>query len=317
MPEIRRIAFFGTPAFAVPTLAALVAAGRAPSLVVTQPARPVGRGGRVTEPPVATWAREHGLAVAQPEKVRDPAFLEQLEQLAPDLAVVVAFGQIFPRRLLAIPRLGCVNVHASLLPRWRGAAPIQAAIAAGDPVTGVTTMQMVFELDAGPMLLSREVPIGAQETAGELAARLAELGAQLLVETVDGLERGALVAREQNPAQVTFAGLLSRQDGQVDWTLPASRLFDRLRAYTPWPGLTAQLDGRPVKIVAARVAAPRAGAPGTVIAIENEALVVACGEGTALALTQLQRPGRGAVSGAELFRGERLAAGARFEVTVP
>ncbi len=318
MPEIGRIVFFGTPAFAVPSLAALVAAGRSPSLVVTQPARPVGRGGKVTDPPVAAWAREHGLAVAQLEKVRDPAFLEELERLQPDLAAVVAFGQIFPRRLLAIPRLGCVNVHASLLPRWRGAAPIQAAIAAGDRVTGVTTMQMVFELDAGPMLLSREVAIGTEETAEGLSSRLAEVGAELLVETVEGLERGDLAPREQEPGQVTFAGLLSREDGQIDWTLPSSRLFDRLRAYTPWPGLTAQLGGRPVKIVAARLATgSHEGAPGTVTAIDDEALLVACGEGTALALRRLQRPGRGPVSGAELARGEHLAAGARFEVTVP
>ncbi len=173
MTPLSPLVFFGTPDFAVPTLAALVAAGLAPALVVSQPSRPVGRGGRLTEPPVAAWARANGLPVAQPVKVREEEFLARLADLQPAVGVVVAFGQIFPRRLLDLPRLGCVNLHASLLPKYRGAAPIQAAIAAGDRETGVTTMQMDLALDAGPMLATATTPIGGEETAGELSARLA------------------------------------------------------------------------------------------------------------------------------------------------
>src|SRR5947199_3215668 len=189
---IDRIVFFGTPEFAVPTLAALVGAGRAPVRVVTQPARRAGRGQQRQDPPVARWAREHGLPVMQPERVRDPAFLEEVAALNPDVAVVVAFGQIFPRALLDLPRHGCVNLHASLLPRWRGASPIQAALAAGDARTGVTTMKMDEGMDTGPILLEESVEIGPAETAGELGKRLAEKGARLMVRTIDLLERGEI-----------------------------------------------------------------------------------------------------------------------------
>src|SRR5262245_55623274 len=175
MPGLDRILFFGTPELAVPTLTALAAAGRAPVRVVTQPARPVGRGQRLQDPPVASWARAHGVEVRQPERVRSPDFLAQAAALAPDVAVVVAFGQIFPRPLLALPAHGCINLHASLLPRWRGASPIQAAIAAGDERTGVTTMRMEEGLDAGPILLQEETAIGGEETADELSRRLAAM----------------------------------------------------------------------------------------------------------------------------------------------
>jgi methionyl-tRNA formyltransferase len=310
-----RLVFFGTPSFALPTLAGLVAAGRVPALVVTQPARPVGRGGKRTEPPVAAWAREHGLAVAQPERVKEEGFLAELAALVPDLAVVVAFGQIFPRRLLALPQLGCINVHASLLPRWRGAAPIQAAIAAGDAVTGVTIQQMVFELDAGDILLQRELAIEPEDTTATLAERLAELGAALTVEAVTALERGGLPARPQEAAGVTHAGLLRKEDGRVAWSEPAAAIWRRLRAYTPWPGLTAELEGRPVKVVAAHpedgheaVPAP----PGTVLGLEPGRLRVACGERTVLALELLQRPGKGVLPADTFAHGERLAPGAVF-----
>src|SRR3954452_15793161 len=192
MAGIDRILFFGTPELAVPTLAALVEAGRRPVRVVTQPARPVGRGQRLQEPPVAVWAREHGLEVTHPERVRAPAFLEEAAALAPDLAVVVALGQIFPRALLDLPRHGCVNLHASLLPRWRGASPIQAAVAAGDARTGVTTMKMDEGMDTGPILLEETVEIGPGETAGELGKRLADKAARLMARTRDLPERGEI-----------------------------------------------------------------------------------------------------------------------------
>jgi methionyl-tRNA formyltransferase len=318
MSVIDRLLFFGTPEFAVPTLAALVAAGRPPVLVVTQPARPAGRGQRAQDPPVARWAREHGLAVAQPERVRDPAFLEQVAALAPDVAVVVAFGQIFPRALLDLPRYGCVNLHASLLPRWRGASPIQAAVAAGDERTGVSTMLMEAGLDTGPILLEEATEIGPQETAGELSRRLAEAGGGLMVRTLQELESGNLVPRPQPSEGATYAPRLTRESGRIDWSLTALEIHNRLRAYTPWPGLTAELREAPVKIMAAEVLAEvLAGdgavvAPGTFLGLRGGRLAVACGGGTLLGLAELQRPGKRALRAPDFANGERLKAGESF-----
>jgi methionyl-tRNA formyltransferase len=321
MPGTDRILFFGTPEFAVPTLAALVAAGRTPVRVVTQPARPAGRGRHPQEPPVALWAREHGIEVTSPERVRRPEFLAEAAALAPDVAVVVAFGQIFPRALLDLPRHGCVNLHASLLPRWRGASPIQAAVAAGDTRTGVTTMRMDEGLDTGPVLLEETVEIGPAETAGELSRRLAALGGPLMVRTLDLLAAGALVPRPQAAEGVTYAPRLSRDSGRVDWTLPARAIHDRLRAYTPWPGLTAGLRGEPVKIVAAEVLdEPEGGmgepagsaAPGALLGLRGGLLAVHCGGGGALGLAELQRPGKRALRAADFANGERLRPGESF-----
>jgi len=329
VPTLSRLLFFGTPAFAVPTLAALVGAGRAPLLAVTQPARPVGRGRGVAEPPVARWAAEHGIAVEQPERVRDPAFVAALRELAPDAAVVVAFGQIFPPDLLALPALGCINLHASLLPRYRGAAPIQAALAAGEAATGVTAMRMEAGLDSGPILLQEEVAIGPRETAGELRVRLAATGARLVLETLARLERGDLLPRPQDAALATYAPRLTRASGAADWSLPAPALFARLRAYTPWPGMTAELRGQPVKILwgeplaagdLARLTASEAvdldglggAAPGTVLGVVGGWIAVACGGATALGLERLQRPGKPPRAAADFANGERLRAGERF-----
>jgi methionyl-tRNA formyltransferase len=313
---IERIVFFGTPEFAVPTLAALVDAGRRPVRVVTQPARPAGRGQKLQDPPVAAWARERGLPVTQPEKVRDPAFLAEMKELEPDVAVVVAFGQIFPRDLLSLPRLGCVNVHASLLPRWRGAAPIQAAIASGDARTGVTTMLMEAGLDTGPMLLEEETEIGPEETADKLAQRLAEMGGRLLVRTLERLEQSDLVPRPQDPEAATYAPRLTRESGRVDWTRPAREIADRLRAFTPWPGLSATLGGEPVKLVRVEVLQESAHAgdtaPGAFLGMRDGRLAVACGEGTVLGLVELQRPGRKPLKGADFANGERLRTGELF-----
>ncbi len=314
MPGIDRILFFGTPEFAVPTLAALVAARRVPVRVVTQPSRPAGRGQQLLDPPVARWAREHGIEVMQPEKVRHPSFLEAAAALAPDIAVVVAFGQIFPRALLDLPRLGCVNLHASLLPRWRGASPIQAALAAGDARTGVTTMQMDEGMDTGPILLEETVEIGPEETAGELSRRLAERGGELMVRTLDLLERGGIEPRPQAADGITYAPRLTRESGRVDWGLTARQIHDRLRAYTPWPGLTSELRGGPVKIVAAEPVDEAAeGAPGVILGLRGgRLLAVACGDGTVLGLAELQRPGKRALRAADFMNGERLRAGESF-----
>jgi methionyl-tRNA formyltransferase len=328
MPE-PRLVFFGTPDFAVPTLDALERAGRMPVLVVTQPDRPAGRGQRLQESPVARWAAARGLPIARPEKVKAPEFLAELARLvtpAPEVAVVVAFGQIFPRALLDLPARGCINLHASLLPRWRGAAPIQAAIAAGETVTGVTTMQMEAGLDSGPMLLQAKIAIGPRETAGELAPRLAVAGGELVVETLDRLERGDLVAEPQDAALATYAPRLSRDSGRVDWTLPAAELFDRLRAYTPWPGATCELRGAPLKLVWAEPFAAPAGTtetaetpetiePGHFLGLRDGRALVSCGaRGAAgvLALETVQRPGKRPVRAVDFVNGERLAPGERF-----
>jgi methionyl-tRNA formyltransferase len=320
---IDRILFFGTPEFAVPTLAALVAAGRSPVRVITQPARPAGRSSAPQDPPVARWAREHGIEVSQPARVRAPEFLAEAAALAPDVAVVVAFGQIFPPALLDLPRHGCINLHASLLPRWRGASPIQAALAAGDERTGVATMRMDAGLDTGPVLLEEATVIDPAESAEELARRLAALGGPLMVRTLELLERGELAPRPQSAEGATYAPRLSRDSGQVDWTLPARRLHDRLRAYTPWPGVTARLRGEPVKIVAAEPVAPAApaepadagagdAAPGTFLGLRDGRLAVACGAGSVLGIAELQRAGKRPQRAADFMNGERLRAGESF-----
>lgn len=328
--------FFGTPLFAVPTLEALVASERhRPLRVVSQPSRPKGRGRKLQDPPVVEKAREHGLDVTQPETVRDPAFLDALRELEPDVAVVVAYGQIFRRSLLSLPRLGCINLHGSLLPKYRGAAPIQAAIAAGDPVTGVTTMRMGRGLDSGPMLLEAQIPIGPDDTSIDLAPKLASLGAELVVETLDRLAEGTLEAREQDPEQATFAPKIEKSDGEIDWTQPAQQIYDRWRAFQPWPGLHSELDGRPVKIVAGR---PKRGsegtptdgaigdaAPGTILGLAEgkgsaddgdraPTMDVACGGDTIFSVERLQRPGKKPLAAADFVNGERIRAGERFSL---
>jgi methionyl-tRNA formyltransferase len=319
MPAVSPLIFFGTPEFAVPTLDALAAAGRLPARIVAQPARPAGRGRNLEEPAVARWARAQGVPLSQPQRVRAPEFIAELRPLAPALAVVVAFGQIFPPDLLALPGHGCINVHASLLPLHRGAAPIQAAIAAGDAATGVTTMRMEEGLDSGPILLQEQTAIGPRETAGELAARLAVMGGQLVVATLARLERGDLEERPQDVAHATYASRLTRDSGRVDWQLTAETLDRRLRAFTPWPGLTAELGGEPVKLLRARplpeaaAPPPAAGAePGIYLGPVDGFLAVACGGGTLLGIAELQRAGRKSAAALDFANGERLRVGQRF-----
>lgn len=328
------VIFFGTPEFAVPTLDALVAAGLSVGLVVSQPDRRAGRGGRYRSPPVAVRARELGLELVQPGRVRSREFLELAGAVEPVLAVVVAFGQIFRKSLLRLPELGCVNLHASLLPRWRGASPIVAAIAAGDRVTGVTTMVMERGLDSGPILLQRELAIGERETTAELSPRLAEAGAELMVRTVCGLAAAELTPQPQESSLVTHAPMLARADGRVDWRLHAATQFNRWRAFTPWPGLHAEQGGRPVKLLAvepvdasavaaanveaanvnaAGVDAAGVAAPGVIVGVEAGLLVVGCGHGTALGVARLQRPGGRPLAAVDFVNGERLAPGDRFE----
>jgi methionyl-tRNA formyltransferase len=312
--SLERILFFGTPEFAVPTLEALTAAGRKPLLAVTQPDRPVGRGRKVQPPPVKVAAEGLGIPVEQPERVKAPEFLERVAALEPDVAVVVAFGQIFPQKLLDLPRHGCLNLHASLLPGYRGAAPIQAALAAGDGVTGVTSMVMEAGLDSGPMLLKEETAIGPRETAPELAARLAHLGGALMVRTLDALEAGTVKPEPQDDAAASYAPRIRKEDGRVRWSLSATRLYDRLRAFTPWPGLTAELEGAPLKIHAAVPLDrdPQGAPPGTFLGLEAGRAAVVCGDSTVLGLETVQRPGKKAQRAIDLVNGERLEAGAQF-----
>jgi methionyl-tRNA formyltransferase len=271
--------------------------------VITQPARPVGRGRELRDPAVARWAKARGLTVAQPESTRGDDFQRTVADERPDLGIVIAYGEILGRELLAVPARGFVNVHASLLPRYRGAAPFQAAIAAGERSTGVTTMQVDPGLDKGPILLQREVMIGADETAAELSPRLAEAGAELLLQTLEGLELGSIEPRPQDDAEATYAPKLSRADGRVDWSWTATELYDRWRAFTPWPGLTAELESEELKLLRLRPELESAdGEPGRVLGVDGDAVIVGCGAGTVARLERVQRPGRGAVSGAEWAR---------------
>ncbi len=295
--------FFGTPDFAVPSLDALVEARHDVELVVTQPDRPVGRHGAPVASPIARRAEALGLPAAKPERVRgDASLLDRLRGIGPDVGVVVAYGRILPAEILAVPRLGFVNVHASLLPRHRGASPVQAALLAGDAETGVVTMRVVQELDAGPLYLARHLPIRPSDDAGLLSHRLSREGAALLVETLRGLERGSLEPVPQS-GEPTYCRPLRREDGEADWHAPAEEIARRLRALSPWPGLFTFLGTERIKVLAAE---PRPGGPALepgVLARDGAEAVVGAGQGTALHLRRVQREGRTPVSGAEFARG--------------
>jgi methionyl-tRNA formyltransferase len=301
-----RIVFFGSPAFAIPSVTALTEAGHEIALVVSQPAKPVGRRAEPTDPPVAHLAREKGLALFQPHSLKPDEAVARLEEAHADLFVVAAYGKLLSPRVLGLPRLFPVNVHGSILPRWRGASPVQAAILAGDATTGVSIMRMEAGMDTGPIFAVRDTVIGEAETGGELGDRLAEMGAALLVET---LARLPLDPLPQDDTQATYCPRISREDGLVDWALSAVELSRRDRAFTPWPGLYTFRKGARVKLSGlSPVAAGRPGAaPGTVLSV-SPALAVACGEG-AVAVRTLQAEGRKAVPAADFVRGERIAAG--------
>ena len=307
------LVFMGTPEFAVPSLQALLDAGYDVRGVFTQPDRPVGRGQKLTAPPVKVLALEAGLPVFQPTRLRgDEAALETLRRLSPAAIVVVAYGQILPESVLSLPSRGCVNVHASLLPRYRGAAPIQWAVLNGDETTGVTTMQMEKGLDTGPMLLERETAIAPDETADALAHRLSRIGAELLVETLPPYLSGDLVPTPQDDALASYAPMLRKEMATLDWTMPARTLFNRVRGLAPWPGTTSTLAGEAFKVLSSRPGpgdeAPRA--PGTLLAIEGGGWHVATGAGT-LVIERVQFPGKKPQTAAEAARGLRsLAVGA-------
>jgi len=298
-----RVIFMGSPDFAVPCLDAVVQAGHEVVLVVSQPDRPAGRGQKLRSPPVVERARALGLPVAQPRALRRGPFPERLVGLHADVCVVVAYGRILPERLLEAPRYGCVNVHASLLPRWRGAAPIQAAILAGDEVSGVCTQQMAPELDTGPVFVERRLRLDPRETAGTLHDKLSILGAEALTETLAGIP--GLRPVEQDHAAATFCSKIDRDAGRVDLAGDAVAIDRQVRAMTPWPGGWLAGAGGPLKLREVRPESGE-GAPGTVLS--TDPLGVACGTG-ALELITVQAPGRKAVSGADFANGARLSAG--------
>jgi methionyl-tRNA formyltransferase len=308
-----RVVFLASGAFALPSLEALVAAGHEVAALVTQPDRVSGRGLTLVPPKVKPVAERHGIPVLQFERVRTPEAQEALRRLTPELQVVVAFGQILPRAVIDIAPRGTVNVHASLLPRLRGAAPIQWAIANGDAETGVTTMQIDEGLDTGPLLLSRALAIAPEDTAAELEPRLARLGGELLVETLGALERGTLAALPQDPARATLAPLLRKEDGRVDWTLPAHAIACRARGFYPWPGAYTQHDGRLLKLIRVRERSePAGGAPGEVVDASAAGVFVACGQDTRLLLEEVQPESRKAMPAGAWAQGARLQRGSRL-----
>ncbi len=300
-----RLIFAGTPEFAALALEALIAAGHDIPLVLTQPDRPAGRGMQLQPSAVKKVALAHGISVFQPEKLRDPATHEPIRNAGADIMVVAAYGLILPQAVLDIPKRrpgGCINIHGSLLPRWRGAAPIQRAIEAGDDETGVTIMQMEAGLDTGPMLLAEALKVGAGETAGELHDRLAAQGARLIVDALARLDQ--LQAVPQPEAGVTYAAKIDKAEARLDWNAPAELLARKIRAFNPFPGATLPLAGETVKIWRAEAVAG-SGKPGQVLAANADGIVVAASEG-ALRLTELQKPGGRRLASADFLRGTPL-----------
>lgn len=305
-----KLIFAGTPEFAASALQALIDAGHDIALVLTQPDRPAGRGMKLKASPVKTLALAHGLPVSQPLTLKTAEAQAEIAAVGAEVMVVAAYGLILPKAVLEMPTRGCLNIHASLLPRWRGAAPIHRAIQAGDAATGITIMQMDAGLDTGPMLLSRAEAIHADDTTGSLHDRLAQLGADMIVEALRALP-GGLTATPQPADGVTYAAKIGKTEASVDWNRPAAELERAIRAFNPFPGAVATLQQTPVKLWRAR-AIDAAGTPGEVLLAEGAGVIVACGEG-ALCITELQKPGGKRLPAAEFLRGMPIAAGSRFD----
>jgi len=314
------VVYFGTPAFAVPPLEALLASAHPVAAVVSQPDRPRGRGHRLQPTPTKLIAQGHGVPVLQPDRVRDDAFLQTLRDLHPDLGVVAAFGRMLPDALLAIPRLGLINVHASLLPRYRGAAPIQRAVMAGEKETGVTIMRIVKELDSGPTFASRTIPIPAGATSGDVEAALAPVGARLLMDVVEQIAAGRAVETPQDHARATYAPKVTKEEGAIDWTQPAQRIHDLVRGLQPWPLASTTLIRADAAAAAGRYVIRRTTfgegmtdmPPGTITRAEADDLRVAAGGGSVLRILEIQPEGRRTMNVREFLAGHRLGAGDRF-----
>ncbi len=307
-----RIVFMGTPDFSVPILDALIQAGHEIAAVYSQPARPAGRGHQLRSSPVAAFAESKGIPVHTPKSLKSAEEQQAFAALRADLAVVAAYGLILPKAILDAPRKGCINVHASLLPRWRGAAPIQRCIEAGDAHTGVTIMQMDEGLDTGAMLMIESMPIEPHTTGGSLHDHLSAMGARMIVEATGKLEAGSLLATPQPPEGITYAAKLSKEEGRLDWRRSAKQLDRQLRALTPWPGMWFELEGERIKLIAAKPVSG-SGEAGKVL---DGTLTVACGEG-ALQLEILQRAGKAPMSAADLLRGFAIPPGTQLDLTCP
>jgi methionyl-tRNA formyltransferase len=311
MIQSLNLVFCGTPRFAVPVLDKIVEAGFQVQLVVTQPDRPKGRGLELVSSPVKQRALQLGLPITQPASIKkNDAFRAELTTLAPDAIIAVGYGRIIPQWMLDLPPLGNINLHASLLPKYRGAAPIQWAIAQGETVTGVTTMKIDAGLDTGDILLQQKIPIAPDDTAETLAPKLATIGADLIVETLRGLQAGNVHPRPQNHAQATLAPILKKEDGLIDFSRKAGEILNRMRGFQPWPGAYTKFRGKNVQIW--KAAAPDRNLPTSELAPEGDHLFVGCGESTAIELLEVQLEGKKRTSAADFIRGYRLQPGERL-----
>lgn len=307
-----RTVFMGTPDFAVPCLQKLFDCGCEVCGVFTQPDKPKGRHGVMTPPPVKELALKMGVPVFQPTKMKDGTALEMLKSVEPELVIVVAYGKILPKEILEYPKYGCINIHASLLPKLRGAAPIQWSIINGCKVTGVTSMQMDEGLDTGDMLIKRETEIGENETAGELHDRLSEIGALVLEETINALKEGTLSPQKQNHAEFTYAPMLSKEMSPTDWNLSARDVHNKIRGLSPWPSATARLAGKTVKLIGSALTDEYGSKPGEVVAADKR-LLVACGDLRCIEITVLQAENKKAMPAADYLRGNPIEKGSCFE----
>ena len=307
-----KLVFCGTPAFAVPVLEAVIAAGHHVALVITQPNRAAGRGLETHIPPVKQTALAHGIEVIQPEKIKNNLELRaQLEAIQPDAILVVAYGRIIPQWMLDLPRFGNINLHGSLLPKYRGAAPIQWAIANGEQVTGVTTMILEAGLDTGPMLLAKSVPIAEEETSEDLFVSLSAIGAPLMVETLTGLEDGSITAIAQDHSRATLAPILTREDGLISFARTAKQTYDRWRGFQPWPGAHTLLRGKKLIVHRMKMADANNISAGELL-VEEDRLFLGCAEGTALELMEVQMEGKKRMTASEFLRGHQIRSGERL-----
>jgi len=310
-----KLVFCGTPQFAVPTLEAVIAAGHEIALVVTQPDRAAGRGMEMQPPPVKRVALEHGIPVAQPEKIKNNfEFRTLLEDILPEAILVVAYGRIIPQWMLDLPPFGCINLHGSLLPKYRGAAPIQWAIASGENITGVTTMRLDAGLDTGDLLLAKVVPIGQEETAVDVYEGLAAMGAELMVETLCGLAEKSLFCQPQDHSLATLAPILTREDGRIDFTRTAQSIYDRWRGFQPWPGAHTTLRGKKLIVHRMQIGAGAMGGEAGTLAVAADAMTVACGDGTTIDLIEVQAEGKRRMSAAEFLHGHQIKSGERLGI---
>lgn len=306
-----RLVFMGTPQFAVAPLQALATAGHEILAVVTRADKPAGRGRVLQPPPVKSAALELGLPLFQPKRVRELDFIDQLRELGPEIIVVAAYGQILPQEILTLPPFGCVNIHASLLPKYRGAAPVNWALIRGENETGITIMQMDEGMDTGGVLVQERVPIDAADTTGTLLEKLSSLGSRMIVHALERISQGTLPATAQDDAAATMAPILRKEDGRIDWTLPAREIHNRVRGLSPWPGAYSFMDGRLVKFLESRVA-PGKEQPGSIRADNADTLSVGTGE-ELLTVLRLQPEGKKPMSAAEFLRGHRNMQGKKFD----